>query len=333
MDYARGMCMISVVTLYAVNKLDSLSGGSGWLRAWTDFCRPFRMPTFFLLSGLLLPRGIDRPWKSYVDRKVLHYLYFFVLWSLLYHLTEVGAFRAGLVRGQGEATSFWYKLVEPFAMLWFIQLLPVFFLLTRLLRGVPAWVLLPIAAALQLFPPQGTHSIFLIEFCERFVFFYIGYRFAKDFFRLAEWAQARRGLALLGVLCWIGLNGTLVSRGYASMKGAALGLAVVGAVGLILSASLLTPVRQAGWLKHLGRNSFVVYLGFYLPMFLTLIVLRRSHLGLDKGTMGALASTISVLAALGLYGIARRTWLKFLFARPAWATGTPSTPVESPGMA
>ena len=77
-DYAKGICMIGVVTLYAVNYMES-KGDGGWMKAWADFARPFRMPDFFLLSGLFLGRVIDRPWRSFLDKKVAHYLYFFIL--------------------------------------------------------------------------------------------------------------------------------------------------------------------------------------------------------------------------------------------------------------
>jgi uncharacterized membrane protein YcfT len=329
-DYAKGICMIGVVTLYAINKLDAANGGSGWLKVWGDFARPFRMPDFFLLSGLFLHRVVDRPWKNYLDKKVLHYIYFFVLWTLIYHLTEAGAFRAGLVRNQGDATSLWYKLVEPFAMLWFIQLLPVFFVVTRLLKRIPMWVILPIAAALQMFPPKGPHPTILVEFCERFVFFYVGYRFAIYFFRLAAWAQTHRALALLGLFGWMVLNEILVLRAMAPMKGVSLALGLAGAMGVITAGALLMPVRQAAWLKYLGRNSLVIYLGFYLPMFLALTFIRHSHLGLDKGTVGALASSFSVLSALSLFWITRGTWMKFLFTRPSWAKAIQPSPEPIP---
>jgi uncharacterized membrane protein YcfT len=318
-DFAKGICMIGVVTLYAVNKMEATGGGSGWLKVWADFARPFRMPDFFLLSGLFLHRVIDRPWKDYLDKKVTHYLYFFVLWSLIFHATEWGAFRAGLVQGQGDATPLWYKLIEPFAMLWFIQLLPVFFVITRILKRVPMWVLLPIAAALQMFPPETAHPTILRNFCDRFVFFYIGYRFAPHFFRLAAWAQTRRGLALLGLIAWAVLNETLVHMGVSATRGVSLGLGLAGAMGVITAGALLMPVRQAAWLRYLGRNSLIIYLGFYLPMFLALTFFRRAPLGLDQGTIGALASGISALSALCLFWLTRGTWLKFLFARPTWA--------------
>ena len=44
------------------------------------FAKPFRMPDFFLISGLFLAVVIDRDWRTYLDRKVVHFAYFYVLW-------------------------------------------------------------------------------------------------------------------------------------------------------------------------------------------------------------------------------------------------------------
>lgn len=100
-------------------------------------------------------------------------------------------------------------LVEPFAMLWFIQMLAVYFLVTRLTRRVPVWLMLSLTAALQLTNVWSDWSQ-LRHFGERYVYFYAGYAFAPAFFALAELARRRRRLALLGLLCWSVINGVLV---------------------------------------------------------------------------------------------------------------------------
>ena len=56
---------------------------------FVEFARPFRMPDFFLIAGLFLSSRIDGPWRLYIDRKVLHFAYFYVLW-----LTIQFAFKA-----------------------------------------------------------------------------------------------------------------------------------------------------------------------------------------------------------------------------------------------
>ncbi len=331
-DYAKGICMIGVVTLYAANRLHS-GGGSGWLQVWADFAKPFRMPDFFLLSGLFLGRVIDRPWKDYLDKKALHYLYFFFLWSVIFFLTRtvVASIRPSLA-DEGEGTLL-YKLVEPYAMLWFIELLPVFFILTRLLRNVPTWVVLPLAALLQMFVPAAGLPTLVAQFCARFVFFYVGYRFASHIFDLAAWAQAKRRPATVALLAWIALNAFIVFRTGTNLPGTTLVLGIIGAMGVITAAALLMSVRGTDWLRYLGERSLVIYLGFYPPMLAFLALGGRYAKGLDKGTLGLLASALSALSALTLYWMTRNNAFSFLFSRPRWAKLTPAKAREDkPGM-
>ncbi len=113
------------------------------------FAKPFRMPDFFLISGLFLARVIDRDWRTYLDRKVVHFAYFYLLW-----LTIQFAFKAPGLAAEGGAMHvaalYLEAFVEPFGTLWFIYLLPVFFIVTKLVRDLP---LLPVwlaAAALEI---------------------------------------------------------------------------------------------------------------------------------------------------------------------------------------
>ncbi|MCB8829075.1 hypothetical protein LJD47_29105, partial [Escherichia coli] len=79
-------------------------------------------------------------------------------------------------------------LVQPFGTLWFIYLLPVFFVVTRLVRSVNGWIILAIAAALETVPIH-TGWLVLDEFCSRYVFFFAGYAFAPVIFDLAQWLR------------------------------------------------------------------------------------------------------------------------------------------------
>ena len=49
-------------------------GGEGFMRWAVAFAKPFRMPDFFLVSGLFLARVIDRDWRTYGDRRVVQFL-------------------------------------------------------------------------------------------------------------------------------------------------------------------------------------------------------------------------------------------------------------------
>ncbi len=79
-DYAKGICIIMVVMMHSVLGVEQAAGQTGFMHLVVDFAKPFRMPDFFLISGLFLPLVIDRDWRTYLDRKVVHFAYFYVLW-------------------------------------------------------------------------------------------------------------------------------------------------------------------------------------------------------------------------------------------------------------
>jgi uncharacterized membrane protein YcfT len=71
-DYAKGICIVMVVMMHSTLGVGAAAGGEGFFHTVVAFAKPFRMPDFFLLSGLFLSRVIDRDWKTYLDRKVVH---------------------------------------------------------------------------------------------------------------------------------------------------------------------------------------------------------------------------------------------------------------------
>src|SRR5437764_45314 len=89
-DYAKGICIIAVVTMYSTKYVQDIRQMTGWMQYVVDFAQPFRMPDFFLISGLLVARVIDRPWRRYLDTKVLFFVYFYALWVTLRFVTTEG---------------------------------------------------------------------------------------------------------------------------------------------------------------------------------------------------------------------------------------------------
>src|SRR6187551_3767702 len=132
-DYAKGICIVMVVMMHSVLGVEKAAGDTGFMHAFVMFAQPFRMPDFFLISGLFLALVIDRDWRTYLDRKVVHFLYFYLLW-----MTIQFAFKApGIVAAQGAgelALEYLMGFIEPFGTLWFIYLLPVFFVIAKLTR-------------------------------------------------------------------------------------------------------------------------------------------------------------------------------------------------------
>src|SRR5262245_48353077 len=212
-DYAKGFCIVFVVMMHSTLGVGNAAGSEGWMHYVVAFAKPFRMPDFFMISGLFLAQVIDRNWRTYLDRKVVHFLYFYLLWTAIQFALKA----PGLAQGNGLAGVAWLYLEtfwEPFGTLWFIYLLPIFFVLTKVLHTlrVPPLVIWLAAAALEIAPIHTGFTV-IDEFASRFIYFYTGYILAARIFVLAEQSQRLPEAALAGLTIWALLNGLLVFGG------------------------------------------------------------------------------------------------------------------------
>ena len=310
-DTAKGLCIVLVVMMHATLGVGEAMGGEGFMHWVVAFARPFRMPDFFLVSGLFLSRVIDRDWKAYADRRVVHFLYFYLLWLVIQSALKYGQVSGGTPTGFVHHLAL--SLIEPFGTLWFVYLLAVFSVATKLLRGVPPVILLALAAALQIIPVHTGWTL-IDEFCARFVYFLAGYFLAPAIFRLAEAAVARPALSAAGLAVWALANATVEIVGPNLQRIRPL-FGIRFAVVTI--AALLTPTRLATPFRHCGRHSIAIYLAFFLPMAATRAVLLKSGVIDDVGLVAAIVTAVAVVAPLILERLVRETPFSFLFRRPA----------------
>lgn len=316
LDHAKGFCIVLVVMLYATDIVERAAGREGWLHAVVSFAMPFRMPDFFLLSGLLLSRVIGRDWRTYLDRKVAHFAYFYVLW-----LTILFAFEAPWMAARdgwpATAVNYLWAYVHPYSMLWFIYLLPVFFVVTKLAERAPAALVWVAAAALQVAQLETGIKV-LDKFAMYYVYFYTGFVLAPHVFRFANAVSAYRNRALAGLALWAALDAALVFAGYAELPLVSLALAFTGAAAVIAMAALICEMPAFRPLGYCGRHSIVIYLAFLIPVTVTRKILTASGWINDVGWMSLIATFGGVVGALALYWLVRGTPLRFLFERPRW---------------
>jgi uncharacterized membrane protein YcfT len=314
-DYAKGICIVMVVMMHSVLGVEAATGEPGFMHLVVAFAKPFRMPDFFLISGLFLSVVIDRDWRTYLDCKVVHFAYFYVLW-----VTIQFGFKAPYFAGQagwGHAGFLYLEsFIEPFGTLWFIYLLPIFFALTKSTRKIPPELIWVVAALLES-AHVATGWTVIDEFCARFVYFYSGFLFANLVFALSDRATARPVLALAALALWAIINGSLVAFGYGEWPVISLMLGVSGACAIITIATLLARAGWLGLLRFCGEHSIVIYLAFFLPMATTRTLLLRTGLVHDVGTLGLIVTIAGVLGALALWRIALIIGANFLFDRPA----------------
>ncbi|MCJ2068613.1 acyltransferase family protein [Methylobacterium sp. J-030] len=324
-DIAKGICILLVVMMHAVTGTGEAMGGEGFLHPVVAFAKPFRIPDFFLLSGLFLGRVIDRDWRLFSDRRVIHFAYFYLLWLVI----QSGA-RYGKIVGDGGPADFaihlGHALIEPYSSLWFIYLLAVFSVVTKALRRVPGGILLAAAALLQIADIHSGSTV-IEEFCARYVYFVAGYLFADRIFGLADAARRNLGPALAGLAVWAAVEGWLTLTpatepahpSPASLPLVSLALGAAGALAIVVAAVLIgrTGGHVAEAIRTCGRRSIVIYLAFSLPMAATREILVRTGLVADIGAVSLIVMVVAVLLPLALERLVRGTPLNVLFVRPA----------------
>jgi uncharacterized membrane protein YcfT len=315
-DYAKGFCIFMVVTMHSTFGVEQASGTLSWMHVVSDFAKPFRMPDFFLISGLFLARVIDRDWASYLDHRVLHFVYFYVLWLTI----QIGFKAPGLageVGALGVVQLYLHSFIDPFGTLWFIYLLPAFFVMTKLARRAPPLLIFLVGIALESLEIK-TGNMLIDEFAARFVYFYAGYWLCTHFFTLARMVQQYPRLTIAALFVWAPINGLMVFSGLAFLPGLSLLMGFVGAAAVIALAALLSKMRFLDILRYAGKHSIAIYLAFFLPMAATRYVLLKTGIIPDLGTVALIVTVFAIAGPLLLQLLARNTPLGFLFERPAW---------------
>jgi uncharacterized membrane protein YcfT len=313
-DYAKGICIVMVVMMHSVLGVEKAAGDTGFMHALVTFAKPFRMPDFFLISGLFLSVVIDRDWRTYLDRKVVHFAYFYLLWAAVQFGFKAPGFAA---ESSWAHVGYLYleSFIEPFGTLWFIYLLPIFFVVTKLTRRISPLAIFVVAALLE-----SAHVVtgwtVIDEFCARFVYFFAGYWLAGYVFGLSDRARGNPALALVALVLWAAINGVLIEYGYSERPVISLALGLAGASAIIVVGTLLARMRWIDFLRYCGEHSIVIYLAFFLPMAATRTLLLKTGVISDIGTVSLIVTCAGVAGALLIWRAALAVHANFLFERP-----------------
>ena len=318
-DYAKGICIVLVVMMHSTLGVEKAIGTAGYLGAFIEWARPFRMPDFFLISGLFLARRLHVPWRDYLDKKVLHFAYFYILW-----MTIQFAFKGyGIAKAEGPLGllgEYALGFVQPFGTLWFIYLLAIFFVVTRLLVRVPPLLVFAVAALLEMAPIE-TGSLIIDEFASRYVYFFAGSWLASRIFASTAIMQTRNLLTLMAMLyIWATGHSLAMATGAGDLPVMSLVLGFAGAGAVITAAIVLARIAALPWLRYFGANSIVIYLAFFLPMAAIRTLGLKAYPAINPDILSALTTAGAIAGALLLYWLLRHSALRLLFVRPEWAS-------------
>jgi uncharacterized membrane protein YcfT len=315
-DYSKGICIILVVMMHSVTSYATLVNGWTWLHNVVEFAFPFRMPDFFLIAGLFLSRTINAPLTTYVDKKVIHFLYFYILWlAIQMFFVDMNI----LVSDPLEWTrQFFLGWVDPYQTMWFVYMLAVFYIFTRFVRKVPVAFVFAGAALLQTFYHAGFETGWSVidRFMDRYLYFFVGYACAPVVFQFAAKAGERAILTIPLLIVWGVLNWTGVQYDLHESPLTSIVLAFVGAGAVVATGALLSRTKIGEPIRYAGANSIVVYLSFVIPMKVAHKIFYMTGWVSDAGTVMAISTVFAVVAPLVFHHFIKNTPLNFLYVRP-----------------
>lgn len=288
-DVAKAVCIFLVVLMHAELQIEA----AGWVdhekiaatwRVINEFLRPMRMPTFFLVSGVLAAASLRRDDPDARRKRYVRPLYLYMIWAavfaLLLPVDPAAAGQSALARLEAMVL-----LGSP---AWFLFGLGLFYLVAKATRDMPAALVLGGCAVVSvlgsIYAPDQTLCAPRLLRCA--IFFVAGVRLREPVVGFVEDASALRAATLVAFYA--------VGSGVAARLGTHLLPVDVLAVAASLTA-LNVLYRNLGALtgpvQWLGRRTLFVYL-LHFPL------------------IGLLSMVVGVWAAPS---VLENAWLAFLY--------------------
>lgn len=316
-DYVKGLTIILVVQLHVTHGIEAAMGleTHSAMGAASEFFKSFRMPLFFLVAGLFLSRTIQKSWLQYLDSKLIHFMYFYILWTLIEF--TIKASLATFSAHEFPLGKLLQAVYQPFSSLWFIYMLAVFFIVTRLLKNVHMPILLTAASLLFLWQPQ-TGLVLIDEFAHRYVFFLFGYAGSQLVFNWAHYTGERILLTLAVFTGFALINLVALYKGLPSTHILAMAISIAGIGATIAVCAVLARKNIARFLPFIGKHSLYIYLSFFVPAAILRVGLVKLDMAPEVNLFALLTTVVAVILPVLVYHLIRKSPLAFVYVRPDW---------------
>ncbi|MCD9029523.1 acyltransferase family protein [Luteimonas sp. BDR2-5] len=280
---------------------------SHWYAASTSI----RMPLFFLVAGFFAAKSVQLPLRKFIDSKVLHFFYFYLVWGIVYVVLRDG-FASGVL---GFIQNGFLKIILG-SYLWFLYALSLSFIILRVTSRISPIIQIAIFSAFSaqiIIFHQDSQNI-ILKTLKIYPFFLIG-TYASEWIRnfavISNWPQAL-GLGLGMILSYLAV-------GFFGLNSSAVLFYILAffAIGTSLSSVYLLRNSFIGRMfSYIGERSLYIYLIHFIPAAGFRVLAEK--LGIrDAFSIVLLGTVVSIGLPIVIYNSLFKSRLKFLFVRPA----------------
>ncbi len=316
-DLVKATSVLLVVFMHATNTLADLAGDTavaGFLHTVNAVVEPLRMPVFFLVSGMLAASAVSRPWRSSTGRTT-GMLYLYVVWMVMF-LGMQALF--GLSIGQ----PVWAVLFAKSGY-WYLYAIALFFVIAKLVRNQPVWIVLAVALVPNLLRPF-VHQFFesvvpgslYTSMAMNLCFFLAGVYFKDVVAGVAEKATWTHTIVLGAVAIpfgvWWMTSPALIGQTYFPVS------LLLVAFGISLAVQV-TRHGAPAWVGFIGARTLPIYVWQWPVIFVVSLVVPGAALAhpLAQLLFPVLVTALVGASAVWLHA---RPFTKHLFTAPAWVT-------------
>ena len=320
-DYAKGIAIILVVYRHVLFGLKS-SGMtvSQWIIDGNNMFYSFRMPLFFLLSGLFFERSIARKGETgFFVTRVNTLLYPYVLWAFIQITLQI--IFSSFVNARRTGADYLNILIQPrhLDQLWYLFALfnvTLLYLLVAKLFRYDKFAQVLVSLGLLAIAPLMNGISTLYDVALHYIFFCIGNLTATYFFseKVQEKLSSAYGLLILLPIFAACQYYFLYHQQMNLFLYA--GIALIGSLFTIMLSFQLSKYNALPFLKTFGHYSLYIYL-LHVPIvavirYFLLATMMKQHIV----PLLLLLIFIAIFFSIVVYRICMRLKLGFLFTGP-----------------
>lgn len=285
-DYLRGIAILLVVyrhVLLGLQRAD-MEIPVALVNANMIFFS-FRMPLFFILSGIFINGSIARrPFKKLVYIKFENLLYPYLVWSFIQVTLQIVLSKYS--NSDRTLRDYTYILYQPRGLdqFWYLPALfntTVIYLLLKVKAKLPSWSQLLLGAGFYLLAPYCTKISMISDWMEFYIFFALGDALSEIFFKPKSQKVLNSMITLL-IMIPIFTVTQIYYLSKAGTEGASIGqgpfliIALIGCFAMFVLAFRLQTWDLLRFLRVLGFHSLFIYVMHVMIAAFTRAVLTKA---------------------------------------------------------
>ncbi|AHM63623.1 acyltransferase 3 [Flammeovirgaceae bacterium 311] len=339
MDYAKGIAIIMVVVRHVTKGMD-LSGiviDETVLEVIHHVGLTFRMPLFFLLSGIFFRMSIaKRSQTGYVLHKSKTILYPYLIWAFI--ITTLQLIMSGYVNANVDAWTYLSIIIAPASHWWFLVALfnvsVLYLVMYKIFRGQQL-LLFAIGLIFYYLSPYLANISVVFHIFRLFIFFVAGDIISKAILNKDNYVKlASPRLLLLFILLAIAGEWVLFQETWRDQPTLLLLFAFTGSCAIIWTSYRLSIIKS-GYLsviRTIGQHSLYVYL-LHSVVGAAIRILFVYGFGIDLFWVILPVSILfSLIMPIYLYRFCTNFGFWFLFSPETAVKQRVEAPVKQPSL-